>query len=146
MTDVAGVHDDELLGEISGRATSDCRLSCGASRVGVDPVRDHAQAVRRRALLLQPPAHGVADRDDPVRATQVEADETAQQAHHRRILESLELDGDLGEDVLADDDERHPEAAGDEERDVRDDRRVGHAENDVRPRPAHDRASSAFVR
>ena len=47
-------------------------------------------------------------------------------------LEPLELDRDLREDVLADDDERSAKAPRDGERDVGDDGRVGHAQDDVR--------------
>ena len=48
----------------------------------------------------------------PVRASQIEADEPAQQADDDRVLEPLELDGDLGEDVLADHDERRAGSGG----------------------------------
>ena len=46
----------------------------------------------------------------------------------------MQQDGDLGEDILADDDERGAGAARGGERNDRDDRWIGHAEDDVRPR------------
>ena len=50
---------------------------------------------------------------------------------HELVLEAVQLDRDLREDVLAHDDERGVEAPRDDERDVGDDGRVGHAEHDV---------------
>ena len=52
---------------------------------------------------------------------------------HERLLEPLDALRDLREDVLADHEQRHAEAARDEEPDVADDRRVGHAEHEVGP-------------
>jgi len=122
--------DHELLGEITP-AGPGIVLVVWREPLGVHPVRDHAQALRRSALLLQPLAHGVPDRYNPVGTTKVETDEPAQQAHHRRVPESIELHRDLREHVLADDDQRSSVASRDEQRDVGDDRRVGHTEDDV---------------
>ena len=57
-----------------------------------------------RALLLQPRAHRVADRDDSIRPLEIEADRTAKRADERAIVEPSELDRHLGEDILADHD------------------------------------------
>ena len=81
-------------------------------------------------------AHRVADRDDTVGTLQVERDETAQKRHDNGILEALELHGHLWKDVLADHDERRAITPRHEQGDVGDDRRIGHAEHDVRARTA----------
>ncbi len=136
MPDVAGVHDDELRVEpavarprvVLSRAA---RAACVSTQFGITRRRSG-----RRALLLEARAHRLADRDDAVGAPEVEADEPAQQAHQRAVLEPLQLDRDLGEHVLADDDERDAVAPRHEQRDVGDDRRVGHAEDDVGTRAA----------
>ena len=90
-----------------------CR-GCGDELRRVDPVRDHLDPLGRRALLLETQLHRLADRDDAVGAPQVERDEPPQRAEHERVLEPLDALGDLGEDVLADDEERHAEAPRDE--------------------------------
>ena len=128
---VAGVHDDELRVE-TNVACPGVRLIEGPEPLRVDPVGDHAQPLRAGALFLQPAAHRVADRHDAVGTAEVEADEPAQKAHQQGILQPLQLHGDLGEDVLADDDQRRPEAARGEEGNVGDDRWIGHAQDDVR--------------
>ena len=64
-----------------------------------------------RALLGEPRAHRLADRDDAVGALEVEADRVAQRCDDDRVVEPLQLDRDLGEDVLADHDERRAEPA-----------------------------------
>ena len=100
-------------------------------RAGVDPVRDHAQALRRRSLRLEPLPHRLADRDDAVGAAEIGADEPAQDADHRGIPQPVELGRDLGEDVLADDEHRRADPLSDEHTEVADDRRVGHAEHEI---------------
>ncbi len=135
MADVARMHDDEppveavLLGPgVVARLRRD--------RACVDPVRDHAQALGRRTLGLEPLPHRLADRDDPVRATEVRADEPAEDSDHRRIPKSIELRRDLREDVLADDEHRRADALADEHAEVSDDRRIGHAEHEIGRRTA----------
>ena len=49
----------------------------------------------------------------------------------RRVAEPVELGRDLREDVLADDEHRRADALADEDAEVADDRRVGHAEHEV---------------
>ena len=61
----------------------------------------------------------------------------------QRVLEPPELDRDLREDVLADDDERRPKRRATSSADVADHRRVGHAEDDVRPLRARPDAQRA---
>ena len=130
VADVAGVHDDEAADEIVLRGPLVvARLR--RDRAGVDPVRDHAQPLRRRALGLESLAHRLADRDDPVGAAQVGADEASQDADDRRVAEAVELRRDLREDVLADDEHGRADALPDEDAEVADDRRVGHAEDEV---------------
>ena len=97
-------------------------------RARVDPVRDDAEPLGRRALLLEALAHRLPDRDDPVGAAQVRADEGPQDADDGGVAEAVELGGDLREDVLADDEHRRADPLADEHAEVPDDRRVGHAE------------------
>ena len=101
-------------------------------RACVDPVRDHAEPVRRRSLGLQPLTHGLADRDDPVGAPQVGADETAQHSDDRGVAEPVELRCDLREHVLADDEHGNSEAAAHGDADVAHDRWIRHAEHEIR--------------
>ena len=135
MADVPGVHDDELLVHallsrpVVGFVTR-------RQPLGVDPVRDHLHTLGRCTFLLETPAHRVADRNDPVRAPEVERHERTKEPHHDGILEALQLNGDLRKDVLADHDERGAVATRDEQRDVCHDRGIGHAEHDVRARAA----------
>ena len=135
MPDVPGMHHDELLVQ-ADVARPFVRPVLGPQPRRVDPVRDHAHPLRRRTFFLEAPPHRVADGDDPVGPAEIERDERAEDPHHHGVLQTLQLHRDLRENVLADDDERHPEPAGDEQRDVCHDRRVGHAEHDVGPRPA----------
>ncbi len=138
VPDVARVHDDEgVVDSLLPRPRVPPRLR--RELRGVDPVRDHLDPRGRRALLLETQLHRLPDRDHAVGAAQVERDEPPQRAHHERMLEALEPLGDLREDVLADDEERGAEPARDEEPDVADDGRVGHAEDEVRPLAAQSR-------
>ena len=119
VPDVARVHDDERIVEaVLARPGVVPRLRRELLRV--DPVRDHLDAAGGRALRLEAQLHRLADRDDAVGAPQVERDEPPQRAEHERLLEPLDALGDLGEDVLADHEERHAEAPRDEEPDVAD--------------------------
>ena len=127
VADVARVHHDEAPDEavlLGPRVVARLRRD----RAGVDPVRDHAQALGRGTLRLEPLPHRLADRDDPVRATEVGADEAAEDADHGRVPEPIELGRDLREHVLADDEHRRADALADEHAEVSDDRRIGHAE------------------
>ena len=123
------------------RSTS---FSCSLrrDRVGVDPVRDHADALAGRALRLEPLPHRLADRDYPVGALEVETRRAGAGADEHAVLEPPQLRRDLGEHVLADHEQRHAEALGDREADVADHRRVGHAEHEVGSRAASAPASS----
>ena len=130
VADVARVHDDEAVVEplLAGPVV---RRRLRRDPAGVDPVLDHAHALGRRSLLLQALAHRLADRHDPVCPAEVGLDHQPQEADEERILEPLQLDGDLGEDVLGDDDKRDAEPARHDEADVADHRRVGQREDDV---------------
>ena len=130
VPDVAGVHDEEA-GVIAVLARPGVVPGLRRDAAGVDPVLDHANPLRRRTLGLEPLAHRLSNRDDPIRAAEVGLHHQAQQADQDRVLEALQLDRDLGEHVLGDDDQRNAEAAGDEEPDVADHRRVGEGEHDV---------------
>ena len=135
VPDVARVHDDEPADEaVLPRPLVVPRLR--RDRAGVDPVRDHAEPLGRSALGLEPLAHRLADRDDPVGAPQVGADEASQDADHGRIAEPVELRRDLREHVLADDEHGRADALPDEHAEIADDRRVGHAQHEVGRRPA----------
>ena len=135
MADVARVHDDEPIVElVLGRPG--VRARPGGQLGGVHPVRDHRDAIGGSAFLLEPLLHRVADRHDAVGAAQVERHEPAERTEDERLLEPLDTLGDLREHVLADDEERNPEATRDDEPDVADDRRVGHAEHEVGSRAA----------
>src|SRR5258708_319646 len=100
---------------------------------GVPPIRDEREPVARRPLFFEAFPHPRADCDRSVGAPQIEPDRAPQKADHDGVLEPLQLDRDLGKDVLAHDDKRRPEATGDEQCDAGDHGRVGHAEDDVRP-------------
>ena len=138
VADVPGVHHDEGAVEALLRRPGVVpRLRHELGRV--DPVRDHLDPLGGSALLLEPQLHRVADRDDTVGTAEVERDEPAQRSEHERLLEALHALGDLGEDVLADHEQRHAEAPRDDEADVADDGRIGHAEDEVGPRAAERR-------
>ena len=135
-----GMHDHELVVQPArGRpgVPPGVRLDLG----GIDPVGDHLDPPFTRALVHQAQLHRLADRDDPVGATQIEPHELAQRSEHERVLEPLDALGDLGEDVLADDEQRDIEPPRDDEPDVPDDRWVGHAEDEVGPLAAQRRAN-----
>ena len=132
---VAGVHRDEGRHEVVGSGPL-VVARLGRDRARVHPVRDHAQTLRRRSLRLEPLPHGFADGDDPVGTPQVRADETAQNADDRRVAEAVELGRDLREHVLADDEHRHAEATAERDAHVTDDRRIGHAQHEIRGRTA----------
>jgi hypothetical protein len=132
VPDVARVHDDELVAEPACRGPGvlpGLRLDLGR----VDPVGDHLDPRLPRALVDEAELHRLADRHDPVGAPQVEPDELPERSEDERVLEPLDALRDLGEHVLADDEERGVEPPGDHEPDVPDDRRVGHAEDEVGP-------------
>ena len=74
VPDVPRVHDHEAAVE-PGIARPLVLLGLRRDRRGVDPVRNHDHALRRRALGDQPLAHPLPDRHDRVRSAQVEADE-----------------------------------------------------------------------
>ena len=78
MTDVAGVHDDELASKVVlVRPRVLVRLRQELLRV--DPVRDHRRPRGARALGDQPFAHPAADRDHALGTTKVERDRSAEQ-------------------------------------------------------------------
>ena len=121
VPDVPGVHDDELVVEpVLARPRVVARARLELRRV--DPVRDHDDPIAGGALVASRSRIVLADRDDAVGTLQVEARREAKRLDQRGVVESLERDGHLGEDVLADDDERRVEAPGEHERDVGDDR------------------------
>ena len=132
VPDGAGVHDDEGVVEpLLGRPV--VRPRARLELLGVDPVGNHLDASGRGALVHEAELHRLADRHDAVGPAQVERDELAQGADDERVLQPLHALRDLGEDVLADDEERHAEAPRDDEPDVADDGWVGHAEHEVGP-------------
>ena len=133
VADVARVHDDEVPRQaVVPRPRVVERLR--RDRLGVDPVRDHANPIGRRAFLLEPLPHRVADRDHAVGAAQVEPDHLAQRRHEQAVVEAAELRGDLREHVLGDDEQRRAEALGDREPDVAHHRRIGHRQHEIGPR------------
>jgi hypothetical protein len=130
VPDVAGVHHGEQAREpVIPNPTVVASLR--RDRLGVDPVRDHADLIWRRSLGDQALAHPVADRDDVVGPLQVVRDELAQGADEPLVREPPELRRDLREDVLADHDQRRAIAARDLNGQRSDDRRVGLAEHQV---------------
>ena len=133
VPDVARVHDHEAAVE-PGVARPLVLLGLRCDRRGVDPVRDHDHTLGRRALCDQPLAHPLSDRHDRVRSTQVEADEGSERRDHQWVRQPPELGRDLGEDVLADHQQRHASPTSDQEAEIADDRRIGHAEHEVRAR------------
>ncbi len=54
-------------------------------------------------------------------------------ADQKRLAKSADVDGDLGKDVLTDDDERAPKSSGNQIGDITDQRRICHAQHDVGP-------------
>ena len=138
VPDVPRVHDDErVVDALLPRPRVLPRLR--PELVRVDPVRDHRDPLGRRALLLEAQLHRLADRDDAVGPSEVERDEPPERAEDDGVLEPLDALRDLGEHVLADDEERDAEPARDEQPDVADDGRVGHAEDEVGPLPTERR-------
>ena len=133
VPDVARVHDDEPAVEaVLPRPRVVARRR--RERVRVDPVRDHRHAIGARALRHEPLAHRLADRDDAVGAAQVRvARARATTARTTRFSIRPSCDRRLREHVLRHDDERHAEAARDDQREVADHRRVRHREHDVGP-------------
>ena len=145
VPDVARVHGDEAADQtVLRRPLVVPRLR--RYRARIDPVRDDPKALGRRALRLEALAHRLADRDDAVGAPKVGADQASQHADHGRIAQPIELGRDLREDVLADDEHGRADALPDEDADVADDRRVGHAEDEIGARPATAPALSADPR
>ncbi len=133
MPHVPGVHDHEAPDQpVLPRPLVVPRLRRENRRV--DPVWNHANALRGRSLLDQPRSHGVADRDDPVGSPEVEPDKASKRVDEKRVLEPLELDRDLREDVLAHDEQGHTKAPRDRQGHVADHRRIGHAEHEIRLR------------
>ena len=133
MADVPRMHDDELVVE-ARHARPFVPILKRLKPRRIDPVRNDAQAIGRRALGLESLPHRLADCNDAIRTTEVKRDQKAQYGHHCRIFEPLELYGDLRKDVLADHDKRNAKSPRDNKCDVGDDRRIGHTEDDVRPR------------
>ena len=135
VPDVPGVHDDEARHEVVLPAHSLSR-GCGV----IARVSTQFGITRSRSggapFASQPLAHRLADGDDPVGAPQVGADEPAEHADDGGVAEPVELGRDLREDVLADDEHGHAEAAADRDAEVADDRRVGHAEDEIGSRAA----------
>ena len=141
---VSGVHDHEAADQpVLARPLVVPRLRRENRRV--DPVRNHANALRGRSLLDQPRSHGVADRDDPVGSPEVKPHEASKRADEKRVLEPLELDRDLREDVLAHDEQGHTKAPRDRQGHVADHRRIGHAEHEIRRRVGQARWASALL-
>ena len=89
---------------------------------------------RRRTLRRESLLHALSNRDDVIRSAKVDAREDVEEPHEDRVLEPTQLDGDLGEDVLTDDHERHAKSFRDEQRNVADHGRVSHREHEVRMR------------
>ena len=108
---------------------------CGVERVGVDPVRDHARAAR--AARPSPRAAAASSRRSRRPGRRGAGSRRRARAGGRRAsgfssrFSSTAISGKTSWLI---DDERHAEAARDDERDVADHRRVGHAEDDVGPR------------
>ena len=130
MADVARVHDYEPAVE-PGRARPFVALRTRRDRGGVDPVRDHDDALGRGSLGDQPLAHPFPDRHDRVRTPEVEADERAERPDDERVRQPPQLGRDLGEDVLADHEQGDVPAPCDQQAEVADDRGIGHAEHEV---------------
>ena len=148
VADVAGVHDDEACRRARARATTRCRCGCGRESRRVDPVRDHDDPLRRRAL--RPRAARASSRRSrrcgrhgagrARRAPRSSADE------RRGFSSRFSSTAISGKTSWLIDDERHAEA-GARRASARSpiDRRVGHAEDDVGPRRARGRAQSALA-
>ena len=111
---------------------------CGELR-RVDPVRDHVDPRRSSALLLEPQLHRLADRDHAVGAPEVERDEPPQRAHDERVLQPLERSAISGKTSWLMTSSGTPNRRATSEPDVADDRRVGHAEDEVGPLAAERR-------
>ena len=134
VADVAGVHDDELVDELVLARPRRCRA--GAARASSMSTQFGITTIRSpsRALRLEPLAHRLADRDDAVGALEVEADREPQRSDHdARLSSRFSSTATSGKTSWLIDDERRAEPARDEQRDVGDHRRIGHAEHDVGP-------------
>ena len=104
------------------------------SVLGVGPVRDHRDRVVADALRHQPAAHVLADRDDAGRMREPEPNQPVEDTDDDRVVEPAKRDRDLGEDVLRDDQERSAVPPCDRDPDRGDERWVGQAEHELRPR------------
>ena len=133
VTDVARVHHDERVVEPLLRRPGVAAWLWRELR-RVDPVRDHLDARGVGTLLLPAVASSCPRSRRRGRRGGDRAPTSRRSAATRTGCSSrLSALRDLGEDVLADDEQRHVEASRDGERDVADDRRVGHAEHEIGP-------------
>ena len=76
----------------------------------------------------------LADRDDAGRMPRARSERTAEHADDDGVVEPSKRNGDLGEDVLSDDEERDAMTLSDHDPDHRDEWGIREAEHDLRPR------------
>ena len=100
----------------------------------VGPVRDHGDRVVADALRHQPPPHLLADRDDSGRVREPEPNEPAEDSDDDGVVEPSQGNGDLGEDVLGDDEQRSAVPPSDHDPDRGDERWIREAQDERRPR------------
>ena len=134
--DVAGVHDDEAVGE-TVLARERVVLRPGDDRLAVGPVVDDVDARRVRAFFLdEPPPHPIAERDDRVGVPQQIAVDAIERRVHGAVLKVLDQHRDLRKDVLAEEHEARAGAPRRPQRRQPENRRIGQRDDDVGPADA----------
>ena len=132
MPDVAGVHDDEAVDELVLARPG------VVARLRSDLVVSTQLGITRRAPAGRPSLRAAASSSRRSRRPGRRGGGTTPTSRRKRAdgrpgsRAASSRTADLGEDVLADDDERRAEATRDDEPDVADHRRVGHAEDEIR--------------
>ena len=146
VADVPRMHNDEPVDEILGARPVGLTRPW-LYRGGIDPVRDDSDVVRRAPFSNEALRHPLTDRDNVVGSPQVIPHERAQHPHEHWFVRPTQLGGDFREDILADNEQRGAVPPSDHEREVADDRRIGHANDELRRRkPSSERLSPRYVR
>ena len=131
--DIAGVHDDERLGQAVGERPR-IPLRPGDDGRAVRPVVDDRDAAGISMLAgHEPIPHRLADRHDAVRPGDEQARDALEQAIDPLAPEVAEETRHLGEHVLAQEDEARARAARAGERGQADDRRIRQRDDHVGP-------------
>ena len=131
QAEVARVEDDEAVGEPE-RLGHRVPLRLGAEDGAIRPVVNDRHLARVGPLSVdQPPRHRLAHGDDGRRLPEQHSIHAVEGPVDALAPEVVEEPGHLREDVLAQEDERHPPASGPGKRRQPEDRRIREAHHDV---------------